>query len=186
PVIKNPDTEVKPSGGYNANPALPQPLGSTTPPQDNVFYYGQLDVVVRVSRTYTRWLNTDEDLPTYLDPVLEPRPDDQPSGTTLDLHYRGATNVQPTTNKVDDPQLNANALNAYGDQVPNTGIQPYGPPSVQNPGISFLDQDNIWQTSIHEVDRAKFLQVRFTFIGNTISGLTPELSAFGVAFLRNS
>lgn len=186
PVVKNPDTEVKPSGGFNANPVLPQPLGSPTSPTDNVFYYGQLDIVIRVSRTYTRWLNTDEDLPDYLVPVLEPRADDQPSDTTLDVHYRGATNVLSPPAKIDDPAVNAAALNAYGDQVPNTGVQPYGPPSVQNPGITFLNGDTTWKTSINQVDGSKFLQARFTFIGNTISGLTPELSAFGVAFLRNS
>jgi len=186
PVIKNPDTEVAPSGGFNANPALPQPLGSPTPKADNVFYYGQLDVVVRVSRTYTRWLNTDEEDPDYLSPVLEPRPDDQPTDTVLDVHYRGARKVNSTANKVDDPQLNADALTAYGDQVPTTGSQPYGAPITMNPGITFQGQVETWSSSIDSIDGAKFIQARFTFIGNTISGLTPELSAFGVAFLRNS
>lgn len=186
PVIKNPDTEVAPTGGFNANPALPQALGSPTSKQDNVFYYGQLDVVVRVSRTYTRWLNTDEDLPDYLTPVLEPRPDDQPTDTSLEVHYRGATKVNATPNKEDDPQLNADALTVYGDQIPATGSQIYGAPSTMNPGITFKDQVNTWSDSIDSIDGAKFLQARFTFIGNTISGLTPELSAFGVAFLRNS
>ena len=191
PQVKNPDTEVAPTGGYNANPQLPQPLGATTPPNDNVFYFGQLDIVVRVSRVHTRWLHTNESDPDYLVPVLEPRPDDQPAGSSLTVDYRGSFQVNPNPG---DPSkqadLNADYLNVYGDEgwlasQPNP-FPLYGPLASQNPNVQFPGGDPTWKTSIDEVDGAEWLQARFTFISNTETGLTPELSAFGVAFLRNS
>lgn len=191
PITKNPDTQIKPSGGYNANPALPQPLGSTTPPQDNVFYFGQLDVVVRVSRVHTRFLHTAENNPDFLDPVLEPRAEDQPSGSFLEVHYRGAFNVDAKpTEKNFQVDLNADYLNAYGDEnwladSPNP-YPLYGTLVSQNKTVDFLNNDPSWKTTIDQVDGGEWLQARFTFISNTETGLTAELSAFGVAFLRNS
>lgn len=188
PVAKNPDTQPSPTGGFNATTTTNLPIGATTPKADPVFYYGQLDLVVRVSRTFTRWLNTQDNAPDYLAPVLEPRAEDQPTDTELNMAFRGAAtfnNLPGAKTVLDDVTLNAAALNAYGDEVPNLGTKPYGSLAQQNPRVNFLSTD-VWSSDINTLDTAQFLQVRFTFIGNTISGLTPELSAFGVAFLRNS
>ena len=185
PQIKNPDAEIAPTGGYNANPQLPQPLGSTTPPRDNVFYYGQLDLVVRVSRVVTRWLDSGDSAPDYLEPVIEPRPEDQPTGTTLSVDYRAATEITAGLADEDDPSLNAEALNIYGDQPAVIGNKLYSSVLLQNPNISFQDGQR-WKTSLQAADGAQFFQLRFTFINNTISGLSPTLSAFGVAFVSNS
>jgi len=190
PVVKNPDTEIAPDGGFKANPQLPNPLGSTTRPDDNVFYWGQLDVVVRVSRVWTRWLNTEESSPSYLSPVLEPRPDDQPSGSTLTVHYRGATNVNPNLDKTLQADKHADFLNHYGDEgwlaTSPLPYPLYGPLASQNPSISLKNDDWTWHDTIDSADGAQWLQARFTFVSNTETGLVAELSAFGVAFLRNS
>ena len=197
PVQKNPDTQPNPTGGFNASTTSGLPPGAPTPKQDNVFYYGQLDLVVRVSRSYTRWLDTDESNPDYLTPILEPRADDQPSGSELLLAYRGSTAIGTVTDKTMDPLLNADRLDAYGDELhlgaPAAPAPPqYGATVSRNPHINgFLHQDPTtkiapWQDSIDNVDGGKYIQVRFTMIGNTETGLTPELSAFGLAYLRNS
>ncbi len=192
PQTKNPDTETSPSGGFNANPALPIAIGAKTSKTDNVFYYGQLDLVVRVSRTHTRWLNTEEGQPDFLAPVLEPRPSDQPAGTDLVLAYRGSTSIANQANAAIDPLLNADSLDAYGDESPTGGTSLYGFTTARNPHITgFLHQNSSskiapWQSSVNDVDGGQYIQVRFTMIGNTETGLTPELSAFGLPFLRNS
>ncbi|MFT6714659.1 MAG: hypothetical protein ACJAVJ_001948 [Planctomycetota bacterium] len=192
PQVKNPDTQPSPTGGFNANPALSIAIGANTSKTDNVFYYGQLDLVVRVSRTHTRWLNTEEGAPDYLSPVIEPRADDQPAGTELIMAYRGSTQISAQADAEIDPLLNADSLDAYGDEFPTTGLSLYGFTSQRNSHITgFLQQDSVtkiapWQSSVDDVDGGQFIQVRFTMIGNTETGLTPELSAFGLAFLRNS
>lgn len=183
PQVKNPDSEVAPTGGYNANPALPQPLGSPTKERDNVFYYGQLDLVVRVSRVVTRWFDTGDENPDYLEPVIEPRAEDQPTGTSLTVAYRGALDaLAPTKTEDEDPSLSADSLNIYGDQPPDLGNELYGSAPLANPDILFLNNNQRWLNSLDDIDGARFFQARFTFVGNTVSGLTPTLSAFGVAF----
>ncbi|MDG1499142.1 MAG: hypothetical protein P8R48_04175, partial [Planctomycetota bacterium] len=188
PQVKNPDTETSPSGGFNANPALPIAIGAKTSNTDNVFYYGQLDLVVRVSRTHTRWLNTGEGAPDYLNPVIEPRADDQPVGTELIVAYRSSTQITAQPDASIDPLLNADSLDAYGDQFPTSGTSLYGFTNSRNPNITgFLHQDPTtkiapWQSSVHDVDGGQYIQVRFTMIGNTETGQTPVLSGFGVAF----
>ena len=192
PQTKNPDTQPSPTGGFNANPALTIAIGAKTSASDNVFYYGQLDLVVRVSRTHTRWLNTEEGDPDYLTPVLEPRANDQPAGTELILAYRGSRVITNQPDASIDPRLNADSLDAYGDEFPLGGTSLYGFTTARNPHITgFLHQDPAtkiapWQSSINDVDGGQYIQVRFTMIGNTETGLTPELSAFGLPFLRNS
>jgi|FLOH01.1.fsa_nt_gi hypothetical protein len=197
PIIKNPDTQPGPSGGYNQSSTSGLPIGAPTPKQDNVFYFGQLDLVIRVSRSYTRWLDTDESNPDFLSPVLEPRPSEQPSGSQLVLAYRGSTAIGTVTDKSKDPLLNASSLDAYGDEL-HAGAPPapapiqYGATVSKNPHINgFLQQDPVskiapWQDSVDSVDGGQYIQVRFSLIGNTETGLTPELSAFGLAYLRNS
>lgn len=183
PIIKNPDLELVPTGGFNAIPGS-APLGSPTPPADNVFHYGQLDLVVRVSRTYTRWFDSGQANPDYFPPVLEPSSMELPAGTQLQVHFRGATSINAIADPTTDPTLNADALNAYGDQVPKFGVQPYGTLAQQNFGVHFLVDDS-WSTDVQSIDTAQLFQARFTFIGNTVTGGTPDLSSFGLAFLSN-
>ena len=185
PKIKNPDAQPAPTGGFNANPQLPQALGTTTPPRDNVFYYGQLDLVVRVSRVVTRWLDTADTSPDYLDPILEPRAEDQPSDTSLTVHYRGAKAITAGLAVDEDPKVNVEALNIYGEEPGLLGGQIYSASLLENPHINFLNT-NRWVTDLDLADTAQYFQARFTFVSNTVSGLSPTLSAFGVAYLRNS
>lgn len=186
PQVKNPDAEIAPTGGFNANPQLPIALGAKTPNRDNVFYYGQLDLVVRVSRVVTRWLDTGDTNPDYLEPVIEPRAEDQPSDTTLQVHYRGVTKVNLTgLTQDEDPTINVEALNIYGEEPAVIGNKLYSSTTLQNPHLQFKTNDR-WTLSLDSQDGAQFFQVRFTFISNTISGLSPTLSALGVAFISNS
>ena len=97
-ITKDPDTQILATGGYNPG-STPFP-GATTYGRDNSFYTGALDIVVRVSRAVSIWFPADDPTtaelftaPVYGTPILEPRPEDQPAGTRLDLEFRGAANV---------------------------------------------------------------------------------------------
>lgn len=179
PVTKNPDTETVPDGGLCGNPIVCA-LGSPTPGDDNLFYIGQLDVVYRVTRTVTIWFDTFDVDPNYAAPVLEPRPDDQPLGTSVVLAFRGAAEFAPGKKIVD-----AQALDAYGDErpvVPGSTLQ-YGATSEKNPSLNpkgFYQ----WFDAIDSIDGKRMFQLRISFFSNTKTNATPELSAIGVPFLK--
>ena len=196
-VVKNPDLETSPSGGFNPSTVPP---GKTTPGQDNSFYIGQLDIVTRVSRAHSIFLNADDDpSPDYLDPVLEPLAEEQPVGTQIVLAYRGAFAVMTTEDG--SPHLNAMDLDFYGDQsdkpsgMPPTTSGVAGDPQFKNNGVDFPPlpgnppgevEDETWKNDIDEIDGLQFVQLRVTFISNAESNLSPELSAIGIAFLKGN
>lgn len=164
PITRNPDLESTARGGFNPNS---NPPGQSTNGVDNSFYFGQIDLVTRVSRAHTIWFdlaNEVDDItvnsPIYMDPVIDPKPEDQPSGTQVLIDFRGASNVTMM-----DGTRDALSLDTYGD-----GANP-----------AFVGGQT-WKSSISQIDGARYFQTRFTFIANTETGLTPTISAFGVAF----
>ena len=44
--------------------------------------------------------------------------------------------------------------------------------------------DNTWKNDLTQINGARFVQFRVTFLANAESGLTPELSALGFAFSK--
>ncbi|MBJ01456.1 MAG: hypothetical protein CMK00_01150 [Planctomycetes bacterium] len=159
PQYVDPDLETQANGGYNPTS---NPPGQATPGLDNTFYVGQMDLVVRVSQVHTIWFEAAGlTSPTYLEPVLEPLAQDQPLGTEVVLAFRGATNITTAI-----PKENATYLDAYGN-IPT--------------GVVFMDDDT-WKPSISDIDGAAWYQTRITFISNTETYLTPELSALAVAY----
>ncbi|MCI0635761.1 MAG: Ig-like domain-containing protein [Actinobacteria bacterium] len=149
PQPKNPDLELIPANA------------------DNVFYIGQLDVVTRVSRIHSVWLDTGVVTPDFVDPAIEPTFDEQPGGTSAQLHFRGATGFSgdASTNPFD-----------------GTKIDPYGDLATADGTVTFLNGIRTWASSIHAIDGARFVQVRITFLNNIQTGLNAELSALGLAF----
>jgi hypothetical protein len=97
PVLVHPDQEEVARGGFTP------PSGASTPGLDNTFYIGAADFVTRVSRAHSVWFPASDpfgeeaalfDAPIYLEPITEPRPEDQPDGTKLRLHVRGAADIR--------------------------------------------------------------------------------------------
>jgi len=160
PVLKDPDLELVPSGGFNPTsrpPGLPTPLTA-----DNSFYVGQIDTVVRLSRAVTIWIDTTNVAPRFVEPVVEPR--EQIAGTSLVIEYRGADALPP---EAGDAPFDAARLDAYGDFAD---------------GVPTFHGDGTWSADIHTADGARFVQVRFTFVNDVQSSLSPELDSFGIAF----
>jgi hypothetical protein len=187
PVIKDPSLQTSPTGGFNENPTL-GPVGSPIPGFDDVFYMGQTSFVVRVSRVHTIWFDTTNADPNYAEPFVVPDPSEQPGGTSVVLAFRGGNSA--TGNGAD----NANCLDAYGD-IPGAssscflstlGPPPtppvYGPAASKNGGITAVSP---WRSSVDEIDNSQVFQVRITFLNNTATSLSPELSALGIAFVKS-
>lgn len=186
-VTKDPDLETNPSGGFNAVG------GGITPEIDNTFYIGQMDVITRISRVHTIWIDTEQggSVTDFLDPVVEPTADQQPSGTELVFAFRGASAIlNDSLNK--GYAFNASFIDPYGDvrkQDLAFGLSTFVPEFLSSlaSDITFLPVgDKTWKSDIDALDHAKFFQMRITFVGNTTTLLNPELSAVGVAWAINN
>lgn len=173
-VIKDPDLEQEADGGFN--PAS-VPQGAITLGVDNTVYIGQLDVVIRVSRAHTIWLDSlgtgGAGIVTYVDPVLEPRLNDLPAGTSLVLAFRGASAVTGTANA----PRNADFYDPYGDPVLDAN-------STAAFSVTYVNNDRTWKEHLSSLNGSRFFQTRVTFIGSAVNQLVPELSALGFAFRR--
>ena len=162
-ITKNPDLELSPTGGFNPSNGGKQ----TARADDNAFYVGQLDIVIRVSRAHTIWLDSQLNAPEYLTPVVEPGASQQPNGTEVILDYRGATEFSVLVDPFD-----AGTLDPYGNV----------PTPIPNP-VTFLNGKDDWCSDLRELSGAQFVQVRISFLNNIETGLNPELSAIGIPFL---
>ncbi len=184
PIAKDPDAETEATGDFSTpwNP---------TPGRDNVVMLGQLDLVVRVSRAHSIWKATHlgagvPSSPRYLDPILEPRADDLPSGTSVTVAFRGAAQLSGAD------VGNANAYDAYGDPVVTRIVADpscwpsFDPPLVINSDIDvrFWNGDASWHADLKDLDGAHFIQARITFVSNAATLERPELSTLAVAYLH--
>lgn len=159
-VPVDPDLATTPSGGFN--PGSRPPGRPTALTADNSFYIGQIDTVLRVSRAVTIWIDTGNFAPRFAEPVIEPR--EQPGQASLVVEYRGADGFSPESG---DAPFDADLLDSYGD-FPD--------------GTTFFHGDGQWSDDIRSADGARFLQLRFSFLNDIASGLSPELDSVGVAF----
>ncbi|MEZ6014127.1 MAG: Ig-like domain-containing protein [Planctomycetota bacterium] len=139
PKFVDPDNETQANGGFNPGSTVP---GAVTYGLDNSVYLGALDLVVRISRAHSVWFRSaivGEPAfigRNYLPPTLEPRAEDQPIGTSIDVEFRGATAIAyfATPPATPPPGIPGNSLawidNDSGDQNPNDpgsvgGAQPF-------------------------------------------------------------
>ena len=167
PVIVLPDSELVPAGGFN--PGSTPPGRRTALPADNVFYIGQLDTVVRVSRVHSVWLDAGLGIaPEWKVPVLEPSTAGQPSGTNVLLDFRSATTFSGGV--ATDP-FNASRLDVYGNDPRPSNQSPFIPTNLSD-----------WSSDVGVGDGKRYLQVRLTFVNNIATGLSPELTGLALPF----
>jgi hypothetical protein len=164
-IIKDPDLEVFPTGGFN--PTSTPPGAPTARAVDNTFYIGQLDVVIRVSRVHSIWFNTQTTTPSFVAPISEPKPEAQPSGTSVQLEFRGATGFSGTDPA--DAPFGSEFLDAYGELGDQGTVQ-------------FLNGVQTWTSDVTQVSGARYVQLRASFFNNIETNLNPELSGFGLAW----
>jgi len=174
-----PDLETTASGGFN--PAS-MPPGQRTLAVDNTVYLGEMDLVTRVSRMYSIWLDSQMLAPIYDPPVIEPRDSEQPSLTSIRLDYRGASFVTPIGSNI---AADANFIDPYGDAT--LCQNPLGVPCTtmvcSTNGVPvFFQGVKTWHPNIAEINGAKLFQVRVTFFSNTDTNLSPSMSGLGFPF----
>lgn len=176
-VFVDPDTQTSANGGFNPTS---NPPGASTFGQGPEFYIGAADFVVRVSRSYSIWFpvlaNGDQlEEAIFNPPIVEPAGNQQPLGTSIDLHFRGAL----AFNSPDaDALRNADTLNGYGDWYPSTTNWTA---ATANTPITFLD-DITWKSDVGDINGANYYQVRATFNSNHVTGLNAELSALALSW----
>jgi hypothetical protein len=169
-VTVDPDTETEANGGFNPNS---NPPGKPTLGVDNSVYLGAIDFVTRVSRSVSLWFDaTGAADPQYQPPIVEPRGEDQPTGTSIELAFRGGIVIEPAAARED-----ASSLDLYGEFYDDPAADRWHP----NPLMQLFDGGS-WHQDISEINGAPYYQVRVTFLSNTESGVTPELSALAVAW----
>ncbi len=183
PVRKNPDQETGPTGGFNDGIYDPfSPVGAATVDADGVFYIGAIDTVVRVSRALLCWVDTDTNANLgvdWEDPIIEPDPSTFPEGTALQLDYRGGASFSGLAAAPSFIPFDAASLDWYG-LIRRTKVG--GPGGITD----FFDSgDDTWYAEISDVNGARYLQTRLTFINNVDSGLSLELSALGFPYTEN-
>jgi len=161
-VAVNPDTEDFPRGGFN--PLSGPPGRPTRFSADNAFYLGQLDVVTRLSRAHTVWLDTAAAETQFLAPQVSPAPSELPAGTAVALAFRGAL----AFGGAGSAPFDATRLDAYGDLAQGS--------------VAFLDDDASWHASLAALDGARYVQARLTFVNHLASGASPFLSSLALAF----
>ncbi len=161
-VTKDPDLEDVPSGGLNPHSSPPgQPTQLTA---ENVFYIGQLDLVTRVSRVHTVWLDAGSVSPRWQPAAVVPA--SQPPGTSVLIEYRSALGFSEVGNEPFD----AAKLDAYGNLIDASDPQPQG--------------RSDWSSLASIGNDRRFLQVRLTLANDVESGTSPELDALALAFRR--
>ena len=146
-VLIDPDLADVPAGGFN--PISTPPNKPTNTDADSIFYQGQLDTIIRVSRIHTIWLDVGVAVsPTWQLPIFDPP--SQPTGTSVSLDYRAATGF---TQGGSLAQFDASLMDAYGNL----------PASLQSP--NFVGGSS-WSNNINVGNGARHLQVRMTFVNN--------------------
>jgi hypothetical protein len=158
-VTIDPDLATIAQGGFNPGSTPP---GAPTQPIDDVFTLGQMDLVVRVSRVHSVWIDLGVPNASFVPPVLEPPAQAQPPGTQIVPRVPRGDGDHPAR--------------ARGR------VQPRRVRDSDVPGaVAFLGGDSSWKSSTAELTGARFVQVRATFVSNAATGLTPLLTAMGLA-----
>jgi hypothetical protein len=177
--IVDPDAELVASGGVNPT------TGTVTLPHDNVFYYGQADFVVRVSRAHTIWFNT-LGVSQFVAPVIDASSLDLPPGTQVSVALRGASAITTSAPKL-IAWADARNLDPYGDSYTTSqhwalghiGALAFTPTFVNVPPAP---TDRRWHTNASEINGARFVQARISFVANAESGASPRIDSLGLAY----
>jgi len=217
-VFVNPDLTDFATGGFNneldnsTQPPTPGD-GSPTIPVDNNVYMGALDFVVRTSRCHSIWWEMvdaagngfpagDIVTPVYSQPVLDPPSTLWPTGTSIEVAFRGASSVNPYQVGpggiivYDDPSFQvleaATKLDRYGDHydilpsicdnsINHNEFDVFTGENQVNTPVSFLTDSN-WREDVNSLSNAMYYQVRLTFTSNAQSMISPSLSSFALTW----
>ncbi len=166
----DPDNDPVAQGGFNP---FSVPPGQGLPPTDNVVVPGQVDFVVRVSVVHSMWFDSGaaSGVVDWVDPVVEPEPAAQPPGTSVTLAFRGADSVVESSPGSGAARDAAN-MEAYGE-IRNGSAS-----------VTFFQGDAAWKDDVDDLDGARLVQFRATFVADAATGQRPRLQGLGLAAAR--
>ncbi|MFT6831278.1 MAG: hypothetical protein ACJAZN_001437, partial [Planctomycetota bacterium] len=169
-VFIDPATESSANGGFSPGS---NPPGAPNFGRDNTFHLGALDYVARVSLAHSIWFEALIEAEAsgsfggrlYSEPTIEPGPESQPSGTSIEFTFRGATNIvfAPTsafpggvadnysgpgvvfTGELADYQYDAFTLDLFGDYWNDREATTSAPPGSPSHNLS-QNRDNFGLT----------------------------------------
>lgn len=170
----DPDNDPVATGGFG-------PSGQKTGPIDNTVNWGQADFVTRISRVHTRWLDSGA-AHDFTPAVVEFGGAGLPAGTQVELAYRGASVLTAVAGA---PWLDAEPYDPYGDGYTGHQLNLLFAPGSKVPFdvLEFpVDGDKSWHDSIDDLDGARWIQVRLTFVGNAVSNVTPQVAGVAIAW----
>lgn len=158
------------------------PGGQQTYPADNVVHQGQADFVVRISRFHTRWLTLQVATPDFAPALLEFE-NTLPSGAQIVAAYRGASSMTATSVQ---GWRNANAYDAYGEALNSTQLAQSSLPAnlLFTPQFHPVSGDSSWKSSTTDLDGARFVQARVSFISDAVTGAAGALDTLAIAYRR--
>ena len=119
---------------------------------------------IRISRAHTIWLDSGSIAPEYVGPVLAA---DLPDATQVQVDFRGADGFAGAG----DGPFDASALDAYGELEEGT--------------VLFHGGVSAWTGDLSQLDGARFVQVRLTFVNDLESSAHPTLDALSFAFMAD-
>lgn len=164
PVIKDPDLELVPSGGFNGNPVIGQ-VGAPTSPYDPIVNQGQADFVTRVSRVHTAFLPAQGLQNPDWKGAIADAIGGLPEGTSIELAFRGH-DAAPTPSI---PLSDATTFDVYGDLAEGD----LSDDAADFFGFSPTNEE--WTDDLDDLDGVQLVQVRITFTGNIETMKTPSL-----------
>nr|MBC8330056.1 hypothetical protein [Planctomycetota bacterium] len=159
---------TQPVGGYAVG------SGQPTDPTGPIFYWTEVDFVLKVSRVYTHWFDMGGILGAgkVSGVQLEPEDGNQPLGTAVVAEYRGAVQVDHPGNPTVDPSplLDAeDGFNVYGEYDNGSG-------QVSTPGPWTDDLSDL------EAQSFRFFQIRLTFLNDVDRGNQAIMDGLGLAW----
>ncbi|MFT4538369.1 MAG: hypothetical protein ACI835_000803 [Planctomycetota bacterium] len=179
-VLIDPDLELEANGGYNP---VPTPPGARTYGLDPVFQIGSMDIVTRISRSYSTWFQAVDSTgnalvdPEYLLAQVVPVLGGFDAGTDVQVALRGATSVRNQEALGD-----ALSLDYYGDHYDRSAMPVPNNDSDANQGIQFIGGTDNWKGNLSDIDGATYYQIRLTCKANVASAATTKVSAVGVSW----
>lgn len=173
PVVVDPDNSPVAQGGINPV------TGGPTLPSDNTVYHGQVDFVVRVSRGHTRWFDSGA-ASDFGDAVIEIGRSGLEVGTDLVVEFRGASSASSPS---DESWRDAQFVDPYGEPYTAQQVSLLQLPKPAFSVTYFPDpQDRSWKSSLQDLDGARFVQARFTAVGNAETKAVAALAGLGIPF----
>jgi hypothetical protein len=174
-----PEPGTKPTGGTGTGGGVQKGYGPE-------LYWGQVDFVVKVSRTFTHWFSFGGVFNGIGTIVQEPM--ELPENTSISVDWRGAELIDLTSCATDALHLlnDANRLDGYGEFKGSliSRDRLFDPPLAAD-FCETLSVPSEWTSNpaaLAAEAKWKFFQLRITFVSNIEKDLEPELDAYGFSW----